>query len=106
MAKVANYYLGLTGDKNIMYNHLHTNEKYSVLLQMFTDSHLELKVKYEDYNFFPEKLRVILCVHCRNWCSKCKPYVDDCSEMLKRISRTIECSLDPAISYYTYTDRM
>jgi hypothetical protein len=63
MTKVANYYLCLSGDKNIMYNHLHTNEKYSDLLQMFTDNHLELKVKYTYYN---EKLCVISGGHSRD----------------------------------------
>jgi hypothetical protein len=37
MTKVANYYLGLTGDKNIVYDNLHTKEKYSDVLQMFRD---------------------------------------------------------------------
>jgi hypothetical protein len=106
MTKAANYYLGLTGDKNIIYDNLHTNEKYWDLLQMFTDNHLELKVKYGYYNFLPEKQCVISRVHPWDWCNGCKPRVDDCSELLKRINRIIECSLDPATSYYTYTDCM
>jgi hypothetical protein len=53
--EVVNYYLGVTGDKNIIYDNLHTNEKYSDLLQMFTDNLMEFMVKYVYYNFFPEK---------------------------------------------------
>jgi hypothetical protein len=56
MNKVSNYYLGLTGDKNIIYDPLCPKEKYSDLLQMFIDIHLELKLKYWEYNFLPEKL--------------------------------------------------
>jgi hypothetical protein len=57
--KVENYYLGLTGDKNIVYDFLPNNEKYSDILQMFTKIHLELKVKYGFYNFLLEKLIII-----------------------------------------------
>jgi GTP cyclohydrolase III len=46
MYKYGNQYLGLTGDENILYNPLLTNEKYSDLIQMFTDNRVELKVKY------------------------------------------------------------
>jgi hypothetical protein len=46
MIKVANYYFGLTGDKNIIYDNLHINEKYSDLLHIFPKNHLKLKVKY------------------------------------------------------------
>jgi hypothetical protein len=46
MHKVCNYYLGLTADKSIVYYPLHLKEKYSDLVQMFADNHLELKVKY------------------------------------------------------------
>jgi hypothetical protein len=46
MTRVENYYLGLTGDKNIIYDDLHTNEEYLHLLQKFTDNHLKVKVKY------------------------------------------------------------
>jgi hypothetical protein len=101
MTKVGNYYLGLTCDKNIVYDNLHTNENYSNLLQMFTDNHLELKIKYGYYNFLPEKLCMISRVHPRDWCSGCNPQIDDCSELLKRISRIIECSWNPATSSYT-----
>jgi hypothetical protein len=65
MIKDTNYYLGLSGDKNIVYYNLHTNEKYSDLIQMCTDNHMELKVKYGRYNFLPEKLIVISPVHPR-----------------------------------------
>jgi hypothetical protein len=34
-----------------VYDLLHPKEKYSDLLQMFTDNHLELKMKYGYYNF-------------------------------------------------------
>jgi hypothetical protein len=91
MHKVGNDYLGLTGDKNVGYNPLLTNEKYSDLIQMCTDNHMELKVKYGYYKFLPEKLIIISQVHPREWCSKCRPPVDDCSELMKRISRIIEC---------------
>jgi hypothetical protein len=101
MRKVASYYLGLTGDKNIVYDNLQTNEKYSNLLQMFTDINLELKVKYWYYNFLPKKLCAISLVYPRDWCSRCKPHIDDCSELLKRISKIIEYSWNPATcSYY------
>jgi hypothetical protein len=63
MDKVGNYYLGLTGDKNIVYDPLLPNEKYSDLLQMFTDNHMELKVKYGYYNYLPEKLIIICRAH-------------------------------------------
>jgi hypothetical protein len=65
MHKVGNYCLGLSGDKNVVYNPLLTNEKHSDLIQMFTDNHMELKVKYSYYNFLPEKLIVISHVHPR-----------------------------------------
>jgi hypothetical protein len=44
MHKVGNYYLGLTGDKNVVYNPLLTNEKYSDLIQMCTDNHMEVRI--------------------------------------------------------------
>jgi hypothetical protein len=56
MDNFCNYYLGLTGDKNIVYNPLLPNEKYSDPIQMFTDNYMELKVKYGYYNFLPESL--------------------------------------------------
>jgi hypothetical protein len=56
ITKIANYCLGFTGDKNIVYDNFHTNEKYSDLLQMFTDNDLKLMVKYRYCNFFPEEL--------------------------------------------------
>jgi hypothetical protein len=105
MIKVANYYLGLTGDKNIVYDPLLPNDKYSNLVQMFTDNHLELKVKYRHYNFLPENLSVISHVHLQEWCSTCKPDGDDCSELLKKVNRIIECFWDPPTFSYTYTDR-
>jgi hypothetical protein len=74
----------------ILYTTLFKKEKYSDLLQMFADNHMELKVKYGFYNFLPEKLIVIYSDHPREWCSKCRPHIDDCSELLKRISRIIE----------------
>jgi hypothetical protein len=102
--KVGNFFLDLTGDKNVVYNPLLTNEKYSDLIQMCTDNHMELKVKYGYYNFFPEKLIIISHVHPREWCSKCRSRVDDCSELMKRISRIIECSLDYKTNTSIYTD--
>jgi hypothetical protein len=87
-----------------VYHPLLPNEKYSNLLQMFTDNHLDLKAKYGYYNFLPEKLIIISHVHPGELCSKCRPHVDDCSELLKRVNRIIECSLDPPTSSYTYTD--
>jgi hypothetical protein len=39
ITKVANYYLSFIGDKNIIYDKFHTNEKYFHLLQMFIDNH-------------------------------------------------------------------
>jgi hypothetical protein len=91
------------------YNTMHKvgnypKEKYSHLLQMFTDNHLELKVKYRYYNFLPEKLYIIFRVHPREFCSKCKPHVDDCNELPKRISRIIECSRDKTTDIPIYTD--
>jgi hypothetical protein len=104
MHKVGNYYLGFSGDKNIVYNPLLTNEKYSDLIQMFTDNRMELKVKYCYYNFLPEKLIIICHVHPQEWYSKCRLHVDDCSELLKRINRIIECSLDYKTNTPIYTD--
>jgi hypothetical protein len=72
MTKAANYYLNLSGDKNIVYDNLHTNEKNSY------------------YNFLPEKLCVISRVHPQDWCSGCESHVDDCSELLKRINKIFE----------------
>jgi hypothetical protein len=57
--KVGNYYLGPTdNNKNLECNPLR-NEKYSDVLQMCTDNHMELKIKYGYYNFLPEKLVII-----------------------------------------------
>jgi hypothetical protein len=106
MTKVINYYVGLSGNKNLIYINLHTNEKYSDLLQIFTDNVLELKVMYGFYNFMPEKLCAIFRVHPQDLCNGSKPHADDCSEVLKRIGRIIECSWDPESSYYIYTDHM
>jgi hypothetical protein len=97
MTKVTNYYLGLTKDKNIVYDNLHTSQKYSDLLQMFTDNYLELKVKCGYYYFLDEKLCVISRIHPRDWYKGYKVHIDDFSELLKRINNIIECSLDPAI---------
>jgi hypothetical protein len=104
MTKVANYYLGVTGDKKLICNNLHMNEKYSDLLQMFTDNLLELEVKYRFYNFMSEKLYVISCVHPQDLYNGYKPHSDECIEVLKRIHKIMECSFDPATYYYTYTD--
>jgi hypothetical protein len=106
MHKVGNYYLGLTGDKNIVYNPLLTNEKYSDLNQMFTDNHMELKVNYGYYNFLPEKLIIICHMHLREWCGKCRPRVDDCSELMKRMNMNIECSWNDKTNTPIYTDRV
>jgi hypothetical protein len=106
MTEVVNYYLILTGDKIIVYNNLHTNEKYSDRLQIFTDNHLELKVKYGYYNFLFEKLWVISHVHSWEWYSTCKPHIEDFSELLKKISRIFEYSWNRESSSHTYTDRM
>jgi hypothetical protein len=104
MHKVSNYYLGLTGDKNIVHEPLCPKEKYSDILQMFTDKRLQLNIKYGYYNFFPEKLINICHVHPREFCSKCKPQVEDCSELLKRINRIIECSWDYKTKTPIYTE--
>jgi hypothetical protein len=57
--KVGNYYLGPTEyNKNLVYDGL-DKEKYSDLLQMCTDNHMELKIKYKYYNLLPEKLVII-----------------------------------------------
>jgi hypothetical protein len=102
--KVGNYYLGLTkNNKNLVYYPLE-KEKYSDLLQMFTDNHMEHKVKYGYYNFLPEKLMIICSDHPREWCSKCKPRVDDCSEQLKRINRIIKCDWDYKTDTPIYTE--
>jgi hypothetical protein len=90
-------------NKNLVYDPLE-KEKYSDLLQMFTDNHMELKVKYGYFNFLPEKLIIICDDHRREWCRKCKPRVDDCSELLKRISRIIECDWDYKSDTPIYTD--
>jgi hypothetical protein len=102
--KVGNYYLGpIEYNKNLVYDGL-DKEKYSDLLQMFTDNHMELKIKYEYYNFLPEKLVIICRDHPREWCSKCKPRVDDCSKLLKRINRIIKCDCDYNTKTPIYTD--
>jgi hypothetical protein len=102
--KVPNYYLGLTGDKNIVCDNLPINKRYSHLLQKFIDSHLELKVKYGYYNFLPEKLIVISCIHPQEWCTGCKSHINICSELLKRISRIIESSWDNKTNTPIYTE--
>jgi hypothetical protein len=57
--KVGNYYLGPTEyNKNLVYDSL-DKEKYSDVLQMCTDNHMELKIKYGYYNLLPEKLVII-----------------------------------------------
>jgi hypothetical protein len=102
--KVGNYYLDPTDyNKNLVYEGLE-NEKYSDLLQIFTDNHMELKVKYGYYNFLPEKLIIIWRDHPREWCSKCKPRIEDCSELLKRINRIIKCDWDYNTNTPIYTD--
>jgi hypothetical protein len=104
--KVGNYYLGLKKyNKNLVYYPLE-NEKYSDLLQMFTDNHMELKIKYGYYNLLPEKLVIICRDNPREWCSKCKPRVEDCSEMLKRINRIYECDWDDETNTPMYTEWM
>jgi hypothetical protein len=104
MHKVGNYYLSLTGDNNIVFDRLLTKDKYSDLLQTFTNNNLELKVKYGYCNFLPEKVIIICCVHPQEWCSKCRPHVEDYSELLKRISRIIECSWDDKTNTHIYTE--
>jgi hypothetical protein len=106
MYKVGNYYLVLTSDKNIVYYSLHPKEKYSDLLQIFTDHHLEVKVNYGYYKFLPEKLTVISGIHSRELCSKWKPHVYNWSEVLKRISRIFECSWDDKTNTPISTDYM
>jgi hypothetical protein len=104
--KVGNYYLGPTdigNNKNFVYYPLE-NEKHSDLLQMFTDNHMELKVKYGYYHFLPEKLIIISNDYPQEWCNKSKPHVDDCSELLKRICRIIECSWDYKTKTPIYTE--
>jgi hypothetical protein len=71
---------------------------------MFTDNHMELKVKYSYYKFLPEKLIIICRVNPQEWCSKCRPGVGDCSELLKRISGIIECSWDDKTNTPIYND--
>jgi hypothetical protein len=102
--KVGNYYLGaIDNNKNLVYYHLQ-KEKYSDLFQMFTDNHMEVKVKYGYYNFLPEKLVIICHDHPREWCSKCKPRVDNCSELLKRINRIACTDLDYETKTPMYTE--
>jgi hypothetical protein len=73
---------------------------------MFRDNHLQLKVKNGYYNFLPEKVCVISCVYPGDWYNGCKPHVDGCIKLFKRINRISECTLDPALSYYTYINCM
>jgi hypothetical protein len=88
LEKVGNYYLGSTDyNKNLVY-HL-DKEKYSDLLQMFTDNHMELKIKCGYYNLLPEKLVIICHYDPHEWCKKCKPPVNDCTELLKRINKIV-----------------
>jgi hypothetical protein len=44
MTKVANYSLGLNGDKNIIYDNLQTNEKYSDLYRQPSKTQREVRV--------------------------------------------------------------
>jgi hypothetical protein len=92
MRKLGNFYLGLTGDKNVVYDPLLPNEKYSDLIQMLTDNLMDLKVKYGYYNFFPEKLYEIPRVYSWNQYNGCKPHLDDCIKLLKRVNRIIQCT--------------
>jgi hypothetical protein len=101
--KVGNYYQGLNENNSLVFDPLE-KEKYSDLLQMFTDNHVELKVKYGYYNFLPEKLIFIYGDHPREWCSKCKPRVNDCSELLKKINRIIKCDWDYKTKTPIYTE--
>jgi hypothetical protein len=79
---------------------------YDMMYKFGNYYHIELKVKYRYYNFLPEKLIIISRVNPQEWCSKCKLHIDECSELLKRVNRIIECLFDPATSSYPYTDRM
>jgi muramidase (phage lysozyme) len=102
--KVGNYYLGLKEyNKNLAYYPLE-NEKYSDLLQMCTDNHMELKIKNGYYNLLPEKLVSICSDHPHEWSKKCKPPVNDCSELLKRINRIIECDWDYETKTHMHTE--
>jgi hypothetical protein len=83
LEKVGNYYLNPTKyKKNLVYNCL-DKEKYSDILQMCTNNHMELKIKYRYYNLLPEKLVIICRYDPHEWSKKCKPLVNDCSELLK-----------------------
>jgi hypothetical protein len=55
---------------------------------------MELKIKFGYYNFLPEKLVIICRDPPHEWCKKCKPPVNDCTELLKRINMIVECSWD------------
>jgi hypothetical protein len=95
ITKVTNYYLSFIGDKNIIYDKFHTNEKYFHLLQMFIDNH-----------HLPENPCEISRIYSRKSYNGCKPHLDDCNKQLKKIDRIIGSTRDPTTSYYTYTDRM
>jgi hypothetical protein len=103
--KDGNYYLGLKEYNNNLVYYLE-NEKYSDLLQMFTDNHMELKVKYGFYNFLPEMLVIICRGNRQEWCKKCKPRVDDCTELLKTINMIIECEWNSETKTPIYTQWM
>jgi hypothetical protein len=103
LEKVGNYYLGpIQYNKNLVY-HLN-KEKYLDLLQMFTDNHMELKIKYGYYNFLPEKLVIISRDNPHEWCKKCKPPVNDCSELVKRINKIVCTDWDCKTNTPIYTE--
>jgi hypothetical protein len=45
MSKPGKYYLSVTNYKNIVYDNMYSYKKYLDLLQMFTNNHLQLKMK-------------------------------------------------------------
>jgi hypothetical protein len=67
---------------------------------------MELKIKYGYYNFLPEKLVIICRYDPREWCKQCKPPVNDCTELLKRMNRIIECDWDKKTKTPMYTEWM
>jgi hypothetical protein len=65
---------------------------------------MELKIKYGYYNLLPEKLVIICRDHPHEWSKKCKPPVNDCSELLKRINKIVCTNWDYKTDTPIYTE--
>jgi hypothetical protein len=65
---------------------------------------MEIKIKYGYYNLLPEKLVIICCDDPKEWCKKYKPFVNYCSELLKRINRIVCTDWDYETDTPIYTE--